>query len=154
MYGLHGVTFTQHNITLVAEPENGTQKKNTACNTQSLGIYCTEYGVAFDQAVYEVQKNIGAASKFQQGAVGNNSGIIFFRHPINFIHMQFQDPQFCRVDRWKTKLVGYLPDHNLFHDDRIVPDRFNNSLYPLFAAELKIDDAARYPGLNGGIPLF
>lgn len=68
--------------------------------------------------------------------------------------MEFHDAQFCGVDCWKTKLVGYLPDHDLFHDNRIVPDCFNDSLYPLPAAELKIDDAARDPCLNGSAALF
>ena len=31
---------------------------------------------------------------------------------------------------------------------------FDNALYPLFTAELEIDDAAGYPCLNGAAPFF
>lgn len=92
MYCLHGVSLTQHDITLVAEAQDGAQQKNTAGNTQSFCIDSTEYRIAFDQAVYDVQKDICTTSKFEQGAVGNNSCVIFFRHPINFLYMEFHDP--------------------------------------------------------------
>lgn len=68
--------------------------------------------------------------------------------------MQFHEAQFGGIDGGKTKTVRYLPYIYLFHQDRIIADVFDDTLDPLFAAELKINHAARDPGLYGLVPLF
>lgn len=151
---LHGISFTKNNIGLVTKTQYSAQQENATGNTQSFCVHSAENRVRFNQAVYQVKKNISPASELKKSAVGNNSCIVFFWHPVYFVHMQFHHTQSCRIYRWETKLVWYLPDHDLLHNNGIIPDRFNNPLYPLPAAELKIDHAAWYPGLDGSVFLF
>ena len=107
------------------------------------------------EAVKNIQEHVCAATQLKQNTVTENTGTeIPFGHSVNFIHMQFQQTQPGGVNPKETELVGYLPQRNLFHQNGIVSHRFNNAFYPLFIAELKINYAARYPGLYHTVSLF
>lgn len=122
-------------------------QKNTAGNSEPGCIGGAEQGVVFDKCIGNIQQNIRAAAQLKKRAVGKYSCRIPFGHAINFSYVQAHQAHMRGINGGISKGVPHLHNIDLVYQQRVIFYFFNNALYPLFAAELKMNDTARNPGL-------